>query len=388
MPARALGLDGLLLGWRRARRRAALATAPPDRPDPASLPPLPRRQLLAGLVGLPVLGGFVMAVLKKRGYASQEESLLTAHFDALSGPSIKNLDFETLGDLKGKVPTAKIGDVDFSRLILGGNLMNGFAHARDLIYVEKLIKAYHYPERVYDTFALAEQCGVNAVLTNPILAPRITEYWQKRGGQIKFIAQCKGNTEKELMERVEYSIDQGACAAYIQGNSADTYVRNGQFDWIARALERIRQAGLPAGIGAHYIQTIQGCVEQGFEPDFWMKTLHHDRYWSATPKDRRREYCIDGKMELDHNEFHDNIWCADAETTIAFMESLPQPWIAYKVLAAGSIEPKDGFRYAFEQGADFICVGMYDFQVVTDANIALDVLGNRQKLARRRRWYA
>ena len=31
-------------------------------------------------------------------------------------------------------------------------------------------------------------------------------------------------------------------------------------------------------------------------------------------------------------------------------------------------------RYAFENGADFLCVGMYDFQVVEDSNIALDVL--------------
>ena len=61
-----------------------------------------------------------------------------------------------------------------------------------------------------------------------------------------------------------------------------------------------------------------------------------------------------------------------------YMKGLPQPWIAYKVLAAGAIHPKDGFRYAFENGADFICVGMYDFQIVDDVNIALTVLGDAQ----------
>jgi NAD(P)H-dependent flavin oxidoreductase YrpB (nitropropane dioxygenase family) len=55
------------------------------------------------------------------------------------------------------------------------------------------------------------------------------------------------------------------------------------------------------------------------------------------------------------------------------MKNLPQPWIAFKVLAAGSIHPKVGFKYAFENGADFVCVGMYDFQVVEDANFALNV---------------
>ncbi len=32
-------------------------------------------------------------------------------------------------------PTGKIGKVSVSRLICGGNLISGFAHSRDLIYV-------------------------------------------------------------------------------------------------------------------------------------------------------------------------------------------------------------------------------------------------------------
>ena len=318
--------------------------------------------MLAGLVGLPVLGGFVMAVLKKtQGYESQEETQLTAELDALTSPSMKPLVYETLDDLKGKIPSAKIKGVDFGRLILGGNLMNGFAHARDLIYVSDLIKAYHEEWRVHQTFRLAEACGIDTILTNPILAPRIASYREKQGGKIKFISQCKGKTEKDLLEVVQYSIDQGATAAYIQGMTADDYVRNGHFDWIAGALDRIRDAGLPAGIGGHYIETIKGCVREGIEPDYWVKTLHHHKYWSS-----------------DKENQHDNIWCEDPEQTIEFMETLPAPWIAYKVLAAGAIHPRDGFRYAFENGADFLCVGMYDFQVVEDANIAIDLLAARK----------
>ena len=50
------------------------------------------------------------------------------------------------------------------------------------------------------------------------------------------------------------------------------------------------------------------------------------------------------------------------------MNSLDEPWIAFKILAAGAIHPDNAFRYAFENGADFICVGMYDFQIVEDSN--------------------
>ena len=56
------------------------------------------------------------------------------------------------------------------------------------------------------------------------------------------------------------------------------------------------------------------------------------------------------------------------------MHDLEEPWIAFKTLAAGAITPEQGFRYAFDNGADFICVGMYDFQIVDDVNTALDCL--------------
>jgi len=367
LPAGQFGLDGLLFGRRRHR---------PVHPDAVEAPPaelagcepaasLARRQLLAGFLGMPFVGGFVWAVLKKHGYKSHEENQLTSRIDGISGATMKPFDVKTLEDLDGPVPAAKIGDVGFSRLILGGNLMNGFAHARDLIYVSKLIRAYHYQDKIFETFRLAEGCGINTVLTNPILAPMIMEYWERGLGKIKFVAQCKGKSEKDLLDSVRYSIDNGACAAYVQGAAADSYVRDGKFDTIAKALEMMRASGLPAGIGGHYIRTIMLSVDQGLEPDFWVKTLHHHSYWSADVDDQ-----------------HDNIWCEDPHETIAFMKELPQPWIAFKVLAAGAINPRSGFKYAFRNGADFICVGMYDFQVVDDANIALAAVNDTQNRVR------
>jgi hypothetical protein len=68
------------------------------------------------------------------------------------------------------------------------------------------------------------------------------------------------------------------------------------------------------------------------------------------------------------------------EKTVAFMRQVTKPWIAYKVLGAGATEPAEGFEYAFKSGADFICVGMFDFQVADDARIAGELLaGNLQR---------
>ena len=331
-----------------------------------------RRQLIAGMTGAPLVGGLLLGALKKRGWASCEEEVLLAQQgnsgeDKANPPTLshKTDSPAAIEGLKGQVPKGKIGKVELSRLILGGNLIGGWAHARDLVYVSPLVQNYHTREKIYETFRLAEACGINTFLTNPILFPAITDYWKEEGGKIQFISDCGGRT---LAEGIKTSIDHGACACYLHGSRSDGAVAREDFDQIEQGLELIRRNGLPAGIGAHRLETVKACVERGYKPDFWMKTLHHTDYWSAQHPTERK-----------------NIWCRKPDETAAFMSELEQPWIGFKTLAAGAIQPQVGFKYAFDNGADFICVGMFDFQIVQDANIALGVLDG--DLDRQRPWY-
>jgi hypothetical protein len=62
--------------------------------------------------------------------------------DITSGATIQ-LNQTSLAELKGILPKVKIGDFGISRLILGGNLISGSTHARDIIYVTSLVKAYN-----------------------------------------------------------------------------------------------------------------------------------------------------------------------------------------------------------------------------------------------------
>jgi len=373
-----LGLDRYVAYLRKKRSAPETGkgaeSAEPSAPDHGeTAPSVDRRELLKSLATTPFLGAFVIMLARKIGWESYEEkNLKDRQTDAVSSATIKTFNFASLKDLKGQVPHTRIGDLELSRVILGGNLIGGWAHARDLIYVSKLVKAYHHKTKVFETFMLAEKCGINAFLTNPVLSSVMNEYWRRGIGNIKFISDCGG---KNILDGVRKSIDNGASACYIHGGIADRLAREGNMALMAEAVELIRRNGLPAGIGGHDLQTIKKSVEYGIEPDFWMKTLHRTDYWSA-----RTDAVENGLGD------QDNLWCSAPDETIEYMRNLPQPWIAFKTLAAGAILPADGFKYAFEGGADFICVGMYDFQIVDDVNIALNVLEG--ELARKRPWQA
>ncbi|MHC4073728.1 MAG: hypothetical protein ACYSUD_18375 [Planctomycetota bacterium] len=285
------------------------------------------------------------------------------------------------------MPRGKIRHVEISRLICGGNLIIGSAHDRDLIYVASLMRHYFTDRKIIETWQLCEECGINTMI-GPVNSPyalgedptiRVYNRYRKEwGGQIQWIAQTYPKTY-DLTGSIQTAIDNGAVGAFVHGGIGDNWVRNKRVDLLAEVVEFIKKNGLIAGCACHSLEVPVALEKAGVEVDFYMKTLHSGDYWSATPKAERPERGLPG---------HDSMWCTKPEETIEFMKSVKKPWIAFKVLAAGAIHPREGFRFAFENGADFANVGMFDFQVREDAILARDIIAEIGRKGRTRPWMA
>jgi hypothetical protein len=294
---------------------------------------------------------------------SLEEQVLLAHADELDKKPTPQAGPPKL------FPKGKIGDVEISRMICGGNLISGYAHSRDLIYMSSVLKHYFTDERIFETFRLCEANGINtAMLKLDDDTIRIVKaYWHEQGGNIQWIAQI--TNPDDLLGEVGRALDNGAVGVFTTGQMGDDLVQKGRVDLLAKTVETVKAQGAIAGVSCHNIQVIIQCEKAGVKTDFYMKTFHHLDYWSAGPKKR-----------------NDSVFEETPEKTIEVMKTLDKPWVAFKVLAAGAISPRNGFELAVKNGADFLCVGMFDFQVEEDAALAKDIIEKHKD--RPRPWHA
>ena len=352
-----------------------------------------RRKILGALGSLPFLGVTSCSPLKE-GPRNK--------VDAITGPTLiiesdrkeyARLKAMDLNDPKiiarqKKMPVGKIGNLSIGRLISGSNLISMNMHARDLDYVRALAANYNTEERIFMTLKKCEEYGINSIVlkNHNFKQYRLSKYWDEWGGKMKWIADVITTDINKYEQLLVEHLELGASAAYLWGGASDTWYYQKKQDNILKAFEIMKKYDIPVGIGAHRLEPIAFCEKEGLVPDFYILTLHHDRYWSAHPKENRRFMEMYEEESPNHAQYHDNMFCHNHEETIAFMQDVKVPWIAFKVLAAGAIGAEEGLKFAFAGGADFVCLGMFDFQVKQDVELTLKAIAESNN--RKRPWIA
>ncbi len=255
------------------------------------------------------------------------------------------------------LPTGRIGKLKVTRLICGGNLFSGFAHSGDLLYVHSLLQHYFTDDKILDILQFCEESGINTTIlrTDEQIVGVLRRYRKERGGKIQWIAQTCPAPDN-LKDNIKLAIDNGAVGAYCMGGVADdTFAKAGKAELLGEVVSFIKQNGLVAGVGSHSMETAILAEQQKFDPDFYFKTFNSAGYYSQDTRD-----------------------------VAALMKTIKKPWIAFKVLGAGRVLPRDGFDLAFRSGADFINVGMYDFQVQENVSLVSEVVKRHER--RDRTW--
>ncbi|MCL5269077.1 MAG: hypothetical protein M1457_00625 [bacterium] len=272
------------------------------------------------------------------------------------------------GEAVTPLPRGRIGSVELSRLILGCNLITFFVHSRGLRFVNNLSRHYNSEDKILETFAAAESQGVNAIMLHEdaTCLRILKQHRDRNGGKLQWIVAPTLEPENmdAFRERVYALASDGVAAMYLHGNPADRLCADGKRDVIARALDDIKMAGLPAGVACHDLNVVNFCEKNDLGAEYYVKTFHHLNYPGAPRPEELKEA---------HSEVP-GYWCKEPGETAAVMATVKKPWIAYKVMAAGAIPPRDAFTYAFSHGADFILAGMFDFEVKEDAAIAREAV--------------
>ena len=260
------------------------------------------------------------------------------------------------------LPQGKIANQEFSRLMMGGNLIAGWSHSRDLPYVSTLMRRYNTPAKIRETLELGESNGITAINTWVMDDnSQIFDHW-KAGGKIKWFAQARLDSGGGFSQ-IQKAIDEGAVGIHLTGDAAEGLLDAGKFAKVGETVEFIKSRKRIAGVAAHDLRVIVECEKSKLDVDFYQKTFHSLDYYTAPRPD-----------ETGAVGAHDNSWCKDPQAVIEVMAKVTKPWIAFKILAAGAVPPMRAFPYAFTSGADFILVGMFDWQVAEDVKLARRVL--------------
>ncbi|MBR1588886.1 MAG: hypothetical protein IJ658_11245 [Kiritimatiellae bacterium] len=295
------------------------------------------RTLLPGAAVLALFGGCCWLHYRAGGFKKVE---------AVTSATVKVHEFTALAALKAPfAERAEIAGVKFSRLALGGDLIAGHAHARDLVWADEFMRRYNGGVALGRTVRYCLRCGIDAVFAEPAFLAPMRAAAKEAGGELAFFASCT-NAQDAAAAR-----DGGAKGVYLRPELADELARKGDAGRLKSLADALKATGLLAGVGAEDVETVKFCATNGVAPAYWVLAFHSLDYPAATLKER----C-------------NNIWCVDPKAAADYMRTRSEPWVAIRCLAGGAIDPVKAYRFAKDNGATAAAIDLTDFRIVETVN--------------------
>ncbi len=262
------------------------------------------------------------------------------------------------------LPTVRLGGKDITRLIAGGNPIGGFSHSTARL--SELMIKYFTVERTTEFILHCEQEGINTFQSSfsPVVRDALRAA-RDRGSKIHFI--CLSSDRPTL--KFQDILDLKPIAICHHGVDTDRLIRAGDIQKVRDYVNKVHDAGLPAGVSTHNPDNVARVEDLGWNNEFFM-TCCYNIY--RTPEE------IKGRMG---DDILGEVYLAsDPARMLARVRQVKKPCLAFKILAAGrlagskpSIEKAFQFAYANIKPGDAAIVGMFPIlsdEVKEDADLA------------------
>lgn len=269
----------------------------------------------------------------------------------------------------GMLPTVPLANRKVTRLIAGGNPIAGFSHMS--LRLSQLMLQYFTVERTTEFILKCEAEGINTLQTSftPVVRDALRAA-RERGSKIQYL--CLSSDRPTL--KFQDILDVKPIAICHHGVDTDRLMRAGQMQKIRDYVNKVHDAGLPAGVSTHNPDHLARIEDAGWDNAFYM-TCCYDIYRPAEEIKARMGDGILGEVYL----------ASDPARMLARVRQIKKTCLAFKILAAGrqcgsrqSLESAFRFAYANMKPNDAAIVGMFPVlsdEVKEDAEIARKAIG-------------
>lgn len=266
-----------------------------------------------------------------------------------------------------QLPKIKLGDLEVSRLIAGGNPIGGYSYSTSNL--SRFMQEYFTVEGTANFILRCEAEGIttwqshySTKIRDALLTAR------DRGSQIQWIALLSSRNDN-----LKEVLNLNPVAIAHHGGVTDQLALEGKKEQVHDFVKRVHDSGLPSGISTHCPKLLGELDSEGWENDFFMGCFY---YLSRTPEECRE---LSAEEHLGYNWVRN-----DPGRMAAQMRKVQRPCLAFKILGAGrlcgsrnrdvnSIETAFSFAFQNIKPIDGVIVGMfpvYTDEVAEDAGFA------------------